>query len=259
MIALAALVFLPPRAVLAIGLCIVAGHNLLDPIHADAFGEWGPFWRLLHEKGGLPFGLKGMVLYPALPWIGVMAIGYGLGPLFTRASGKRDAALYWIGLSAIALFLLLRFSNLYGDPSPWASQPTPLFTILSFLNVTKYPPSLLYVLVTLGPALALLPLLERMTDAAGRVLATFGQTPLLFYVLHLYVAFAAAVALSLARGFDPEAIGKFVASGAPPEQFGVGLAGAYAVWIALIAALYPVCHWFAGVKRARREWWLSYL
>ncbi len=259
LIALSGLVFLPPRAVLAIGAAITLAHNFLDPIHAADFGSFGPFWSLLHEPGPLPFGLKGGVLYPALPWIGIMALGYGLGPLFVEPARWRERLLIRVGLAATLLFLALRGANLYGDPHPWTVQATPVMTALSFLNVTKYPPSLLYALVTLGPALLLLVALERREGRLCDMLATFGSVSFFFYVLHLYVALAAAGALAAARGFDPRRLGELVARGAPPDDFGVGLAGAYVVWVALVAALYPLCRWFAGVKRRRRDWWLSYL
>jgi uncharacterized membrane protein len=259
MMALSALVFLPARAVLLIGATILATHNLFDSIHAADFGAYGAFWSLLHEPGPLPFGLPGKVLYPVLPWIGVIALGYGLGPWFSLPAPKRDALLPRLGVAALAAFLLLRGFNLYGDPHPWSAQATPTLTALSFLNVTKYPPSLLYALVTLGPALLLLAPLEQVRGAFGRMLGVFGATPLFFYVLHLYVGGAAAMALAYARGFRPADIGAFFDAGGPPANFGVGLAGAYVAWIAVVAALYPLCAWFAGVKRKRRDWWLSYL
>jgi len=259
LLALAGLCRLRPGAVLAIGLAIVFGHNLLDGAHAADFGAWGPFWSLLHERGRLPFGLPGGVLYPALPWIGVISLGYGLGPLFLKQTGPRDRVLTRLGLASIALFLALRYANVYGDPAPWSPQASPVMTALSFLNVTKYPPSLLYALVTLGPALLLLPRMERFDGATGEVLAVFGRAPMFFYVLHLYLGLAAAFTLALARGFDLRRLEEVAASGAPPADFGVGLAGAYAAWVLLVAALFPLCHWFAGVKRRRRDWWLSYL
>jgi uncharacterized membrane protein len=259
MIALSALIYLPTRIVLAIGALILATHDLLDSIHASTFGEYGLFWSLLHEPGPLPFGMNGSVYYPALPWIGVVALGYGLGPLFLGDARRRERILNQLGVAALALFVILRGSNLYGDPRPWSEQPTPTMTALSFLNVSKYPPSLLYALVTLGPAFILLPALERLGNAAGRVLAVFGQTPLFFYVLHLYTALTAAVALESARGFSLREVEAFAASRAPPENFGVGLVGTYVAWMALVAALYPVCLWFARVKRRRRYWWLGYL
>ena len=159
----------------------------------------------------------------------------------------------------IALFLLLRGTNLFGDPRPWSAQGDGVMTALSVLNVTKYPPSLLYALVTLGPALLLLSAMERLGGFAGEVLATFGRVPLFIYVLHLYAARAVAVALWLAEGFDFHQVRGFGIQAAPPEGLGLSLGGTYAAWILIMVALYPACRWFAGVKRRRRDWWLSYL
>lgn len=260
LVALAGLSLLSTRTVLAIGAAIVAGHNLLDPVHAADLGAWGPWWRLLHEPGPLPLGVPGGVLYPALPWIGVVALGYGVGPLFLFPTVKRNAILNLAGVAALALFAALRLGNLYGDPRPWSVQRDDVTIALSFLNVTKYPPSLLYLLVTLGLAMLLAPRLARLGARAGDALAVFGRTPLFFYVLHLYLGVGAALALAAARGFSLAEIRAFVKSGAPPDDFGFGLVGAYVAWIALVAALYPLCRWFADLKRRRREWWwLSYL
>jgi uncharacterized membrane protein len=243
-----------------VGAAIIAGHNLLDGVHAADLGALGPWWRLLHERGPLPFGLPGAVYYPALPWIGVVALGYGIGPLFQEDETDRHRTLRRCGAAALAGFLALRASNLYGDPQPWTVQADPLFTLFSFLNVSKYPPSLLYLLVTLGAAALALPALARLGGAAGRVLTIFGRTPLLFYVLHLYLGMAGALTLAMLRGFSLQDIGRFVQSGSPPADFGAGLAGAYAAFVVVVAALYPVCRWFAGVKRRRKDlWWLSYL
>ncbi|WP_084679095.1 DUF1624 domain-containing protein [Methylocystis sp. ATCC 49242] len=260
LLALSALSRLPARAVLAIGAAIILGHNLLDGIHAADLGAWGPWWRLLHEPGPLPLAIPGGVIYPALPWIGVVAFGYGIGPLFQRAAGERDRILRIGGLAALALFLALRSGNFYGDPKGWATQRDAVFSALSFLNVTKYPPSLLYLLVTLGGAMLVLPLLEKVRGAAGKALVIFGRTPLFFYVLHLYLGVAAALALALGRGYSLAQIGEFAKSGAPPPEFGAGLAGAYVAWIAVVLALFPLCRWFAELKRRRADWWwLSYL
>ena len=259
MIALAGLVFLPLRAVLLIGVLIIVSHNLLDPLHAVQFGAWAPLWSILHEPGALPFGLPGGVSYPVLPWIGIMALGYGLGPVFLEPASTRAWQLTLLGLASIALFLLLRGTNFYGDPHPWSQQRDSMMTALSVLNVSKYPPSLLYALVTLGPALLLLPAMERFGGLAGEVLATFGRVPLFIYLLHLYAAHAAAVALFLAEGFDYDQLRGFGAQAAPPAGLGLSLPATYAAWILIMAALYPACRWFANVKRRRHDWWLSYL
>ncbi|WP_442754922.1 DUF1624 domain-containing protein [Methylocystis sp. JAN1] len=260
LLALSLLSRLPQRVVFAVGAAIVLGHNLLDEVRAADLGALAPLWRLLHEKGPLPFGLPGDVYYPALPWIGVVAFGYGIGPLFQAQPAERDRILRLAGAGALALFVLLRAGDFYGDPHPWSAQRDGVFTLMSFLNVTKYPPSLLYLLVTLGGAALVLPALAKLGGSAGRALAIFGRTPLLFYVLHLYLGVSGAVALAYAKGYTLADISSFVASGAPPETFGAGLAGAYAAWVVVVLALYPVCRWFAGVKRRRADlWWLSYL
>jgi len=259
MIALAGLVFLPLRAVLLIGVLIIVSHNLLDPLHAAQFGAWAPVWSMLHEPGALPFGLPGGVSYPVLPWIGIMALGYGLGPVFLEPASTRARQLTLLWLASITLFLLLRGTNFYGDPHPWSQQRDSMMTALSVLNVSKYPPSLLYALVTLGPALLLLPAMERFGGFAGEVLATFGRVPLFIYLLHLYAAHAAAVALFLTEGFDFAQLRGFGAQAAPPAGLGLNLPATFAAWILIMAALYPACRWFANVKRRRHDWWLSYL
>lgn len=258
MAVLAALIWLPPRIVLIVGAAILAFHNLLDGVHASQFGAFAPLWSILHERGPLPFGLRGEVLYPVLPWIGVMAVGYGLGPIFLEPAERRSQLLTRLGVASLALFALLRATNLYGDQRLWSAQADAVTTALSMLNVTKYPPSLLYALVTLGVGLLLLPALERLEGRVGRILAIYGRVPLFVYVLHLYVILVAAVALELAKGFNFDQL-KGLGGGPPPENFGIGLAGAYVAWALIMAALYPACRWFAGVKRRRRDWWLSYL
>ena len=148
MIVLAGLVFLPPGGVLAVGALILLSHNALDHVHAAEFGALAPIWIMLHEPGALPFGLRGGVAYPVLPWLGIMAVGYGLGPVFLEAKAQRKRRFTVLGLAALVLFLLLRGTNFYGDPRPWSAQNDGVMTALLMLNVTKYPPSLLYALVT---------------------------------------------------------------------------------------------------------------
>lgn len=259
MMVLAGLVFLRSRVVLVVGAVILVGHNLFDPIHAEAFGGLAPLWSMLHEPGPLPFGLRGRLVYPVLPWIGIMALGYGLGGWFLEPAAKRDRMLVRIGLAAIAAFLLLRGSDFYGDPRSWILEADPVTMILSILHVTKYPPSLLYALITLGPMLLLLPALDRVGGRSGAVLATFGRVPLFFYVLHLYVAILAAAAFWLAAGFTIDQLRSLGTQAELPAGFGLSLAGTYVAWIVLVVALYPACRWYAGVKQRRRDWWLSYL
>ena len=263
MVALAGLVFLPVPAVLAIGILIVAGHNLLDPIQASALGAWQPLWLLLHEQGMVVrHGTVVLfVAYPLLAWIGVMALGYGLGPVFV--SPRRDRILVALALAMLALFFLLRGLNLYGDPIPWTAQATTTKTLMAFFNVRKYPPSLLYVCVTLAPMLLLVPLFDRLRGAFASFLRTFGSVPLMAYVSHLYVMHLLAIAARAATGQNLDGMFNTIHDiFITPQVFagsGFPLAVTYVAWLAVLAIIYPLCVWWSGVKRRRRDWWLSYL
>jgi uncharacterized membrane protein len=265
MMALAGLVWLPRTAVLAVGIAIVAGHNLLDPLTPDQFGAFAIAWKFLHEGGRLFVGSTpiGFVSYPVLPWIGVIALGYGLGSLFLQQPEKRDRMLLILGGTMIALFILLRGFNLYGDTAPWTPREELMRSVMAFLNVRKYPPSLLYVLVTLAIAFLLIPLLARLRGPATRVLMTFGAVPLFFYVVHIYAVHGLAIVANAALDRDVSGLFDFfVTVGRAPEQYlhlGFPLAGVYVAWILVLVLLYPLCRWWGEVKRTRKDWWLSYL
>lgn len=263
MVALAALVWLPARAVLFVGIGIVAGHNLLDPIKAAQLGSLSMLWEILHDGGmllwhGAPIAV---FYYPVLPWIGVMALGYGLGPIFL--SPRRDRILVPLALGLIVLFVALRAVNGYGNLQPWSAQATGGQTVMSFLNVQKYPPSLLYVCATLGPMLLLVPLFDRARGLAIDVLRTYGAVPLMAYVAHLYVMHALALAAHAAAGQSTEGMFNTIANFfLHPQVFagtGFSLPVVYAAWIVVLAIIYPLCRWWGNVKRRRRDWWLSYL
>jgi uncharacterized membrane protein len=265
MVALAGLVWLPRGAVFGIGIAIVAGHNLLDSLKPEDFGALALVWKFLHVGGRLSVGDApiGFVSYPVLPWIGVMALGYGSGSLFLQPAEKRDRTLFVLGGAMIALFLVLRGFNLYGDPAPRMPREESVRSVMAFLNVRKYPPSLHYVLVTLGIASLLIPLLARLRGPAARVLITFGAVPFFFYVVHIYVVHALAIAANAALGRDVSGMFNFfVTVGRAPEQYlhlGFPLAGVYVAWIVVLVLLYPLCRWWGEVKRTRKDWWLSYL
>lgn len=264
MIALAGLVFLPPRVVLLIGLALIAGHNLLDGIRPAHWGEWDWLWMLLHEQGLLQPapGITFLVVYPLLPWVGVMAAGFGFGELLRWEPRRRTRWLLTLGAGMVALFILLRATNLYGDPFPWRGQESTLLTLLSFLNCTKYPPSLLYLLMTLGPALLALALLERGRGPLLRPLILFGRVPLFYYLVHLPLIHALAVGVAYVRHgragwlFDTGIFGG--SNGRPPDD-GFTLPGVYLAWALVILLLFPLCAWFAAVKARHRGGWLSYL
>ena len=259
MIVLAGLIYLPLRAVAAVGVAMILGHNLLDGVTPQSLGAWGPLWTVLHVQAAMPLGggRVFVVIYPLIPWIGVMAAGYAFGTLLLRTEQERRRTLLMLGGGLTLAFLMLRAVNGYGDPAPWTVQETAGRTALSFLNTTKYPPSLQFLLMTLGPAIALLPLLERLTGPVARAVTVFGRVPLFFYVLHLYLIHAVALTVGTLAGFDPRSFLHVWLNN--PDGWGYGLPVVYLVWAGVVLALYPACRWFAGVKARRREVWLSYL
>jgi uncharacterized membrane protein len=200
--------------------------------------------------------------YPLLPWIGVMLLGFGISRVFALPPTRRNAILFVSGTSITLGFLLLRASGVYGDPNPWQVQPGgPVATAIDFLNVTKYPPSLLFLMMTLGPAAMLCALADRISGgtpgAIKDALIVFGRAPFVFYVAHLYVIHSLSVLLGLIQGFRLEQM--MTMSRFYPKDFGIGLPAVYLVWALVVALLYPLCRWVADVKARRRDWWLSYV
>lgn len=254
MIVLAGLVWLPRWAISLIAIGLVAGHNLLDPLDAQFGGSL--LWSMLH----LPHEFAGLHLllrYPVLPWIGVMAAGYALGPVIERPETERNRTLIVLGLGAIAAFVFLRSAGVYGDPSPWVRYPDPVTTVLSFLKVTKYPPSLEYLLITLGPALIGLVFLERLGGRVAEWLETFGKAPFFYYILHLYLVHSLGILAGIATGFGAAAIAHL--SRDLPSAYGFSLPVVYLVWAGVVIALYRPTRWFGDMKAKRKEWWWAYL
>ena len=251
MIALAALVWLPRWVIAGLTLIMIAGHNMLDSIRADELGGASWAWRLLHEPGRIYLGDGAplYVLYPLIPWIGVMAAGYLLGPVMQLDARPRQRILFQLGAAITLGFIILRATNLYGDPAPWMIQETWLGTLLSFLNCEKYPPSLLYLMMTLGPALMLLAAFEHAKGSFARILAVFGQIPFFYYIIHIYLIHLLAVATAFAM------TGDLVRT----PEIDLSLVGVYLVWLLVLVLLYPVCRWFSELKSSRRGWWWSYL
>lgn len=258
MILMAVLVHLPRAAAAAIALVMIAGHNLLDGIQPAAFGSFAWLWHVLHVPGFVIPG-KLLIAYPLIPWIGVMALGFVLADAYGWDVARRRRFFIWCGAAAVALFLALRFANAYGNPDPWTAQRTPGLTVSSFLNVRKYPPSLHFLLMTLGPVLIALALTERVRSRVGSWLSVYGRVPLFFYVIHIFVAHAAGVLLALAQGGELRRITIITDPGGLPEWFGVGLPGVYLAWALVVFALYFPCRAFARLKERRRDWWLQYL
>ena len=261
MVVLSGAQFLGRRACLAIGAAIVLGHNLLDPVWpaASITGTTGPLWAVLHARQLYEVGPVSVFFsYPLLPWIGVMLVGYGAAGLFELPAKLRDPRLLRIGMGLVIAFVLVRALNVYGDPHPWHFVPgNTAGSVMSFLSTTKYPPSLLYILMTLGPAAIACAFAERLRGPVKDALLTLGRAPLAFYIAHLYLIHALTILLGMAQGFAAQ---QFLTHYRYfPKGFGVGLAGVYLIWIAVVVILYPFCRWVAAVKTRRQDWWLSYI
>ncbi len=276
MILLAPLVVLPAAAVGALGVSIVAFHNLLDGLDPADLGVPKWLWMILHQPGDFPvfpqyldkvtFGTA----YCVLPWFGVVCCGYVLGAFYRMDQAERRRQLVGLGATLVLLFIGLRFANVYGDPPAptpvetgrWSPQEKPGYTLLSFLNCQKYPPSLLFTLMTLGPIIVLLGLVDRPLGKLGRFFIAFGRVPLFFYVLHFYLIHGLMIGLDYLR------FGKTPFLGIPPwlrkpemayEGYGYGLPVIYLVWVGVVLGLFPLCWWFANLKQRSRAAWLTYL
>lgn len=265
MLVLSLLVFLPVRAVAAFGLVTIAGHDLLNGVAPGSFFGGAALWKFLHVQAPIGLRLGGeapqlvlWIAYPIVPWIGVMAAGYAFGAVAARPEPERHAWMRRLGLGATLVFVLLRLANVYGDPRPWAAQERGwVYTALSFLNTSKYPPSLLFLAMTLGPALLVMPLLERWRSRAAEILATFGRVPFFYYVLHIPLLHLTSML------WWRWTMGQRLSFLASPDTWPAGyaphLGRAYLVWWLTAAALYLPCRWFAGVRSRHRTWWLRYL
>ena len=289
MIVLAALIHLPLRVIAGIGVAMIALHNLLDRFHVQgwqgpgtAVPSYGAKLFIILHQANEPFPIVGwpspvvFVLYPLIPWLGVMAAGYAFGVIYKWDRARRRRLLLLLGSAATVLFIVVRAINLYGDPSRWSQQSTIVFTVLSFLNTTKYPPSLLFLLMTLGPAMLALAFFESPLEVdkakpsvtvgllprrgLRNFFVTFGRVPLFFYLLQWPTAHLIAVIVHAAAGKPWRwMFGSLIGVEPPPPGVGFNLAVVYACWLVGVLLLYPLCKWFAGVKARRRDWWLSYL
>lgn len=273
MIAMAVLIRFPVKVVGACALAMIALHNLLDrfqvPPNVAFAGQpppdwWQALWLFLHQQGFVPLYSGGpviFVIYPLIPWVAVMAAGWVFGSIFDRGEDRRRY-LFYCGAAACVLFVVLRAINIYGDPAPWKFQDTPSFTVLSFLNTTKYPPSLLFLLMTIGPALLLLAATDRIDGEAiwQRICITFGRVPMFYYLLQWFVAHGAAVVLAIIAGRDFHyLVANPMGGEQPPPDSGFSLLTVYLVWIGGLIVLYPLCWVYSEYKRKHKSWWLSYL
>lgn len=264
MVLMAALVFAPPLASLIIGAAIVIASSVLSTIPPDSFGALAPLWQILHRTPAFlpdPANAAVFVAYPILPWFGLMAIGYGMGAVFR--SEQRDRTLILLGLAMLALFLVLRIPNLYGDPRPWSPGEDTLRTLYSFFDVTKNPPSLSFALVTLGAVFVLAPGLARLPKPIAGVFRTFGAVPLFAYIAHIAVMHLYAILVRVFFGASlapmTDTMRAFIFESQRFEGFSLSIELTYLVWLAVIATIYPLCRWWQDVKQRRKDWWLSYL
>jgi len=246
---------LTPRVAAWIGTAIIFLHNLTDSWKAEQFGPLWWLWRILHDRKPMEFYPEHFFFpqYPLLPWLGVLIAGFGFGAVYQQPEARRRQLTLWLGLAATALFAALRWTNWYGDPRPWADS------LYSFLNCTKYPPSLLFLLMTLGPSVILL---ARLPDRVAGPVVLFGRTPLFFYLIHLPMIHGAAALYALAGWGNADWLTDAPGWGRMPRpaDFGFGLPGVYAIWATVMLVCYPLCRWFAEFKRKDgAPWWARYL
>jgi uncharacterized membrane protein len=261
MIVLAGLQWMGRRACLAVGAGVLLAHNLLDAYWpaSSLFDQQWPLWVALHAQMSHRAGpFLFVFIYPLLPWVGVMLFGFGVAAIFERPPHRRNAILLRTGVALTAAFVLLRAFVAYGDPNSWQIQAAGMTaTLIDFLNTTKYPPSLAFLLMTLGPAAILCALADRMTGPLKNALVMFGRVPFAFYVMHVVLIHALSVLLGVVQGFSlRQMMTVFLFY---PKGFGVGLPGVYAIWLLVVLMLYPFCRSVAAVKSRRRDWWLSYV
>ena len=267
MVFLSALIYLNRKLLIAIGLIILVGHNLLDGITAQGNDLGSILWYLTHQQGAAFFNNGETMLfiaYPFLPWLGIMILGYCFGSLYHKDfnSSIRKKWLLTLGISSIIIFVVLRYTNLYGNLTPWNKEENFTYTIMSFINTTKYPPSLLYALMTLGPAMVLLYLIDAVKNMWTNMLVVIGRVPFFYYIIHLYLIHFIGLIGLLILG---ENWNEFILTS---ERFtsgylatkGFDLWVTYVVWIIVVILLYPICKKYMIYKLENKDkWWLSYL
>ena len=258
MIFMAAMIYVPRTVSVIVALIIIFGHNLLDGVKPAALGRLGGLWNVLHVPGFVIPNVL-FIAYPLIPWVAVTLLGFVIAQAYKWPEARRRKLFVQLGVAATLLFIVVRAINAYGNPGPWQAQRTGALTIASFLNVQKYPPSLDFLLMTLGPALIALAVAERMHGRVAQWLAVYGRVPLFFYVVHIFVAHAVAVCIAYAQGGVWRTIPVVNDPASIPAWYGVSLAGVYVAWAFVVLVLYYPCRRFARLKNARTDWWLSYL
>jgi uncharacterized membrane protein len=257
MVILSGLVFLPKKVIAAIALVTIAGHNLLDRVGGASMSGGGPLWHILHRPGLVSPAPLIIVGYPIIPWFAVMALGFALGDVFRWEPARRKRFLLQAGSISIIAFILIRLINAYGNPVPWSAQRTAALTVASFLNPLKYPPSLDYLLMTLGPTLIALALLENARGPISRAASVYGRVPMFYYLGHIYVIHILAAIFAMWQGGEAGFLSLDTASF--PKWYGTTLPGVYLAWALVVLIMYVPCRWFADLKSRRRDWWLGYI
>ncbi|HET7003573.1 MAG TPA: heparan-alpha-glucosaminide N-acetyltransferase domain-containing protein [Puia sp.] len=266
MVILAGLIFLPRKVLLVIGLIMVAGHNLLDKTVVPQNDALGFFWGILHEQKFFRIGQVHIAeFYHLIPWVGVMTLGYCLGGLYASDFDplRRKKILLRIGIGSWILFIIIRSINVYGDPHPWTPQASPLLTLLSFLKIHKYPPSLDYLLVTEGFAMIFLSTTENVSNRFTKFISVYGRVPMFYYLCHLLLIHLGAMLAAILTGYhwyDMISFDDWITELPRFKGYGFSLGAVYLIWIAVILILYPLCKKYDSYKsRHKEKWWLSYL
>lgn len=261
MIILSLLIQFPLKYIAIFGITLIIGHNLFDSVQSSQLGDFGWIWSFLHERANFisSSGIRFFLVYPLIPWVGVMACGYSFGSVLTKTKTEYISWIKKIGLGLIFSFIVIRGINIYGNPKAWSFQSNLLNTILDFINCEKYPPSLAYLLITLGIAFLLIYLFEQKTTRFLKPLVVFGRVPLFFYIIHLWLIHISAILLALPKyGFKAIFL-PYLLSSAMPKDYGYNLQHVYVIWIIMLLILYPICFYFAKFKSKNKSWWLKLL
>lgn len=259
MIILSALIYMKPVYVGAFGLILIFGHNAFDYIKADSWGQYKFFWMFLHETNFYQVNSYESIflLYPLVPWVGVMAAGYAFGTLFKLEAAERRKAFISIGVSCLIFFIAFRGFNVYGDPIPWQKQATLWRDVLAIIRCQKYPPSLAYLLMTLGISILALVAFDKTNNKVSRFFTVYGRVPLFYYVLHIYLVHGAEQLVGRMKHLSDKELQAVGLSSLGVHGF--GLAGVYLIWLAVVLILYFPCRWYMKYKLNHKAWWLSYL
>ncbi len=263
MIILGLLTWLPFPVILIVGLLIVAGHNGLDFYEAKNANSLSLLYHMMHRLNLFEFGnFHLLVFYPFLPWTGLMLMGYCFGKVLTSTEGEQQKKiLLWMGAGIIAVFIGLRLLDVYGDPDVLTATTKPLDSMYSFLDTNKYPPSLLYMCMTIGPSILFIAFFQNAGGRIARIISVYGRVPFFYYVLHFILIHLSSMVYFVARGhsFKDGLVGDVMVPNFIKPGEGTSLLAVYLIWIAIVAVLYPLCKWYDHYKQSHREkWWLSY-